>query len=138
MKKTNKELTTVQKLNRLPLGTCIRFKCSNGRIAHAEKIEGKGNWTEHGEAKLPIWSDADGYSQYYIKQRIPADFEVLKPEVVAIRRLKKEREMVWNWWHNGYCQPDEDVQRYKAKIAEIDREIAELETALQDGELLVA
>jgi phosphopentomutase len=46
--------------------------------------------------------------------------------------------MVLNWLYDGYCKPDEDTQRYKAKIAEIDSEIAELRIALQDGELLIA
>lgn len=137
MKNTTKELSTVQRLNRLPVGTCIRFKqwVSQGHyvIRYAEKIEAQGYTTTYGRGKEPFWACTDRDWTYYVKTRIPSSFEVVDKEYLEIRKLEDRRDsMLKEIAEEDTCEQLRESM--KRKVKRIENEIEERKARLNSDQ----
>ena len=119
--KQEKKLSTVQKLNKLSVGTYIKFIGFDGELRFLKKIQpSKYTKTTYGNGIKPIWIDINKPNIYWPKTRIPSSFEVITDEYSKILELKNKRSSLED------VAPDE-------MLVSLDKQIAELEAKLKNA-----
>ena len=140
MRNTTNELSTVQRLNRLPIGTYIRFKEYDGMgyiVRYAEKVEAKGRTTTHGRGIKPFWIDLKREGIYFPQTRI-FNFEVIDKDYFEIRKLEDSRDFLLEEIADaGTCE--RAIEAMKRGVENMNARIAELKAKLNaDQEIEIA
>lgn len=117
-----KELSTVQKLNRLPVGTYIKFnKYHDGqdRTWFAQKQESVVFSNEKPEA---VWKDMMHDRIEFKKNQIPSNFEVVSEKEVEIAKLERGLEVAKEFiegaeWEAMKVEAEQKITGLKKELA---------------------